>query len=623
MNITLNSEKQGIEIRFDTKPEQDVLAVLKDNGFRWSKPQKMWWAKNTEDRMAVINSLKNNHIEVSGGITKKISTYDLWAMTRTDGIESRKCYNNKEIAADIRKHLRERFPMIKWSVTSNRYDVNVYIMATPYAEESEELKAIVAYACAYTNSWNYDNSDSMTDYYDVNFYSNITHAVRYNGEVWTNNAMDYNCVIREMNAEEARISEAFQKNLKAWKEAENIRRERELQEEMVRREEERAEAERLRKIREENEAIIEAEADVRDADYFILECETYSSKLDSIDEYQEYMDENREEVENRRQDCRVTREVHFSEETYNKFANMLLSDFSFLQGMGGSSTMDNRVNDMGDYSRMSKEERETVEWYSDNCVAIYVDNKLKLVIDPQGYSYARYTYFPTEDSIKETEYKGTTDISEEEANNNKAVADELYEASAEIIIAHDWTDMKWRQENYDDWKEAMKWYIYNKGIDLKADYIRAMEPGEFKEAMYTVLHEYNSIQEQFKRCDLMPEQRFTIIKLDEWIGGVHTTHGTFKSIEYRSYAQFEDAVKIVYRPEKKRNDYYVWIKGDCLIFDGWVSFPRTVLYDVEDRGDCICSMSKYMAFDHKQLDDVLEYFSQNGITPIVNTTKRS
>ena len=31
-----------------------------------------------------------------------------------------------------------------------------------------------------------------------------------------------------------------------------------------------------------------------------------------------------------------------------------------------------------------------------NCVSVYVGNELKMVIDPEGYNYARYCYFATE-----------------------------------------------------------------------------------------------------------------------------------------------------------------------------------------------------------------------------------
>ena len=41
---TLNAEKNGIEIRFDSKPAAAVLEVIKAAGYRWSRARRLWWA---------------------------------------------------------------------------------------------------------------------------------------------------------------------------------------------------------------------------------------------------------------------------------------------------------------------------------------------------------------------------------------------------------------------------------------------------------------------------------------------------------------------------------------------------------------------------------------------------
>ena len=53
--ITMNSDKNGIEIRFDSKPSSEVLDGLKENGFRWSGKQKMWYAKQSEATLSFVN----------------------------------------------------------------------------------------------------------------------------------------------------------------------------------------------------------------------------------------------------------------------------------------------------------------------------------------------------------------------------------------------------------------------------------------------------------------------------------------------------------------------------------------------------------------------------------------
>lgn len=48
--FNLNDEKNGIEIKFDTKPNDDVIKALKAAGYRWSKFAKLWWANQNNQR---------------------------------------------------------------------------------------------------------------------------------------------------------------------------------------------------------------------------------------------------------------------------------------------------------------------------------------------------------------------------------------------------------------------------------------------------------------------------------------------------------------------------------------------------------------------------------------------
>lgn len=54
--LTINKELNGIEINFDSKPAQAVIDTLKTNGFRWHNVKKLWYAKNTAERLAVAES---------------------------------------------------------------------------------------------------------------------------------------------------------------------------------------------------------------------------------------------------------------------------------------------------------------------------------------------------------------------------------------------------------------------------------------------------------------------------------------------------------------------------------------------------------------------------------------
>ena len=265
LNITLNTEKNGIELRFNSKPSAEILTKIKENGYHWSNKKKIWYAKQKENTITIANEIA----EAIGTFTpaekskqEKVKSYDLWALTRTENIENHfekyHIYDNKEITARIRKHLKERFPMCKWSVTKNGYNsIYVRLLASPFVIDSEALKAIVHYAYIFAQSFNYDNSDSMADYFDVNFYgvyeSDIVSSYRYEQ--------------LESNMTEHNIEQEF-----------------------------------------------------------------------------------------------INKKAVFEEE------------------------------------EREREERETVERYNNKCVAIYCDNVLKLVINPEGYNYARYVYFVDKES---------------------------------------------------------------------------------------------------------------------------------------------------------------------------------------------------------------------------------
>lgn len=48
VSIHHNTDKNGIEIKFGNKPDNDILQMLKNNGFRWSMKSKLWYAKYTD-----------------------------------------------------------------------------------------------------------------------------------------------------------------------------------------------------------------------------------------------------------------------------------------------------------------------------------------------------------------------------------------------------------------------------------------------------------------------------------------------------------------------------------------------------------------------------------------------
>src|SRR5690606_1470110 len=68
--LTINDEKQGIEIKFNSKPSDNIISALKAIGFKYSVKQKLWWAKNTIERFTYATTLVEtfNTIIVEGSM---------------------------------------------------------------------------------------------------------------------------------------------------------------------------------------------------------------------------------------------------------------------------------------------------------------------------------------------------------------------------------------------------------------------------------------------------------------------------------------------------------------------------------------------------------------------------
>lgn len=606
-NITLNSEKNGIEVRFDSKPAAEIISDLKANGFRWSSKQKMWYAKQTAERMEFIGKLG----EVSTVSEKsKLEVYDLWKMTRTEDIgnnfEKYHIYDTKEIAAIIRKHIKDRFPMCKWSVTKDRDSIDVSMLASPYPIDSEEIKAIVDYVYDFAQSYNYNDSDYYSDYHDVNFYGVYKQDI----------VRDYRYEQRESTENEKAISEKFKTAKAAFDKAEEERKAREIEESIRQAEIRQKEAE----IKAAQEKVIhdkiESSFTEKAVDYFAMQVLSPTiNKNCTVDEILECDDFTRE-------NCKISKAIHFDKETYELFADRLLDDYSFLEGMGGTATDDLRVQTMQDYHRMTEEERKTVEWYNVNCVAIYCDGELKLVVDPQGYSYARYTFIFDNESKVIPQYKGKSEISEEEYQHNVETAEILEDISTDIIIDNDIKDT-WDNENFDLYRSLIKEWIFANGkYDFNVGVVRAITNEKLKAAMYRILTEPEEITEQFKQADIPQGQKVTIVMIGDF-GNILTSRVTVDSVEYGKYAQYNDAVKLTFKPEKKRNLYYQWYYRDMLVFNGWIEVPESLLWEEvsSNTPGISAKITKFLSCDRNQYDVILDYFKSKGIKPIINTYK--
>lgn len=615
VNIVMNNEKNGIEIRFGGKPAAEIIESLKVNGFRWSGKQKMWYAKQTEETIAFANSL-NDGEPISSVAKNKTeqNEYDLWEMTRTSGIgnnyEKYHILDTKEIAAIIRKHIKPRFPMCKFSVKSDHNSIDIDLLASPFEKGSDELNAIVHYVYTFAQSYNYDHSDSMTDYFDVNFYG-----------VYENSIVSYRYEQTTADENIKAMVDVFRARKAEFEQAEAIREEQEYQARVKQMEIDRQiAAERDKQIEADKKAIEEGATIVNyeDAPYYILDLQSpHLNKFCTIDEAFAEIEKGEFKIE----PCQIVREVYLTEELYNKFKNLLLCDFSFLAGMGGTGTLDNRIMEMTDYHHMNEDERKTVEFFACECVAIYCDDKLMLVCNPEGYNYARYVLIPAETYTRTDDYTIKQVVSDEELKASREVADFLYDASTDIIMNNNLLK-EWNDSKFAEWRKAMTEYILKNKIDFNVNVVRAIpeDAVTFKIAMYRLLKEPISIREQFDNAGLVEEQKITVLKFDDILGGVRAEQVYFRRYEYSDWGG-KESVKLIVRVPRKSGEYYHILDKDCLIVDGWVEIPRELFWEVVPSKFGVCEKTKYLSFDRKQMDVTIDHLCSTGVKTIINTYK--
>lgn len=620
-NVTINEEKNGIEIRFENKPEAEVLEALKENGFRWSGKQKMWYAKQSEERIAFVKSIGEVSAKDNAEKDETDDVYDLFEMTRVDliGDNVDKSLSVKEIAALVRTHMKKRFPMCKVSVRTRNYDcIDIEIVQSPFEKGSDELNAIADYFEKYTESYNYCTCyDPYGDYgSSYNFYG-------------AHSPVGYMYTQSEKTVHHIGMAERFQQSKAAFEEEQKRREQEDFERRMKEDEERRKQSEIADAIRRKNFEKVDAAAIVvklsESEQYFLENCiDPCTRKRDAVEEYEERITDNAEK-ELTRYTCKVFREVIMTQEEYDIFSRQLMDDWSFVAGTGGSRTDDVRINSMMDYNSMDEEERKTVDWYSYDCVAVYCGVKLMMVVDAQGHSYCRYVYLVDKKTEKTSTHHTDQAWTEEERETYLSAADTLYDVSTETIVDNGWIgEGNWNVKHFPIYKAVMIGWIKKHNIPFNINVVRAIPEdygAEFKSAMYRVLNEVDGIQYQFTNADLKQGQRITIIRIGEF-GGISLTRATFDSFECGKYAQYDHAVKLIVRPERKRDMRYIWLYKEVLIYDGWLDdIPDSLLFDINETPTVITKRSKFDSFDHGQYDVVMDYLKSKGAKLLVNTYK--
>lgn len=137
MQVNINKEKNGIEVTFPSVPDSEIRETLKANGFRWSKRLKLWYAKNTDWRLKLLDELgasdptEKQHDEIQLGTVVTDPGYGHW-----EGVNCHSGLKMKEINALIRKEFKRKYPDIKVSIRSEKSTWSSSVRVTMYVRNT-------------------------------------------------------------------------------------------------------------------------------------------------------------------------------------------------------------------------------------------------------------------------------------------------------------------------------------------------------------------------------------------------------------------------------------------------------------------------------------------------------
>lgn len=597
--ITHNAQYNSVEITFDGKPSEKIREALKALRFRWHRALGVWYGYTDEQTARqAIDAAENGEAPEETPAkapaqvqnrrkAKKPVIASLWDRCDVSALpgygtdnEIKKAVRaeanaaggsyDKHVAAYIRKHLKERFPECKFSVTSGGAgwlnNVDVTVKAGPYGrrfvkgngdwnsrdqydhwENSDELAAVLRYCEKLFDSFDDDDGDIYADY---GAHHDLYGGASVSSDYTQTQATPEQIASAADFAERKAQAEAEQKAREA---AEMAEREKQM-------ELDRIEAARLEEIRKQQEAEIVEHVRIEDlpeseqiALVGALECPV---KVDNLEEATQYIEAAKAEGEELRTDAVISRKVHFADRrVYENFCRMLMDDFDFLAGMGGTDTQDVRVTSEN-FQQLNAEQRESVRFYLCKCVGIYLDGVLMFAVDPEGFSYARYT------------------IHADESTEQRSASEVLKE---------------WRQES----EKAAGFYI----------------PAP--------------VSEQIEKAELSIGEQITLVTLDPWTMAAGAVAGTLNSASPKQYAQHADAVEITYTPAGKRKPERVYIyKGkEALLYRGALpDVPASIKYT-----DCGGNLQRVNFAGEGAKDflrEVIKHYASLGFAPVVDTIQR-
>lgn len=145
--------------------------------------------------------------------------------------------------------------------------------------------------------------------------------------------------------------------------------------------------------------------------------------------------------------------------------------------------------------------------------------------------------------------------------------------------------------------------LYENGEELEE--VRTHTGQNAINAFNSMLEKYlEPLQKAVFTAGLVPGNKYTLFYLNDF-GFPVCQKITFERMEFSTYAQYSDVVKLVFKPYRKRNLYQKYFYNCSLsIFDGWQDLKEEdtkVL--IKEEKDIKITRSKYGCFDANYIKD--------------------
>ena len=413
--ININQALNGIELSFDSKPAAATLDCIKAAGFRWHRATRVWYAKQTPERLEFARTLGEiataapvEAINLDGVCHKEKSCYgaEFAALIRSElktrGVKGvtvkigRGGYTDsitltiKATPADLAsvEEARLRFDKGDFMQTVNRgnaYDGSSCLSYRQYENMTDdERDAVYDRYIRYQlprASFNSYHHDRRNDYWRMTtaFYNKVVAVFRIanqwnydNSDIMTDyHDVGYYLDIDIKTPADFEPRENMTDDERAGYDDELRIAEEERAAAMEKYERERREAEEARKQYEkERDAVFDrVYNDIRIEDLDDDESLYVTGLIGGIGK-EVNIDEIREEAR-AGQDAVINRRVIFTDESiYQDFGRFLMEEWLFVAGKGGTASEDVRFDDVSDYFKLTDKQRETVKLFNCNCVGV-------------------------------------------------------------------------------------------------------------------------------------------------------------------------------------------------------------------------------------------------------------